>query len=288
MVVKAEQGGKDYTLKDTDQGARLKELGDFVNPYSRDFYDNALKATNKIPPFATGLVPGIGYGAQLPVVMTYADHLIGIDMQPPAIEVAGKVATKLGIDERITLSVGQVEQITDTVQSGSVNIIFDRFLMQHIPDEALNTTLEQFHTILTDDGIFLAEEFNVPTWHFETAAGFDQKSLMAPFTKLRDALRILQERRQTHVDMGGRLIEIVTQHGFTPVYEHVYHIAEDDFKDQHVKTFLAAKPGIVGMGILSEEAFEEAIKAFDAAIHSPDVVAHAAQIHQVAFVKSAA
>ncbi len=87
------------------------------------------------------------------------EKIVGMDISPGMIEIGQKKVQKRGLNERITLEVGDSENLN--YSTGSFDAVSAAFGVRNF--ENLNAGLKEMHRVLSDNGQLLILEFSRPT-----------------------------------------------------------------------------------------------------------------------------
>lgn len=219
----------------------------------------ALQGSLPIAAGARILDIGCGYGASsLELAVLRPTSVLGLDLDRELLGVAGDAARAM--DRRGAVPAGSsVEFLAGNayhlpVADGSVDVVFSRFVFQHIDDPAV-VAAEIFRVLRpgglacvvdVDDGLSISEPPPSPA-----------------FTRLAAALRAAQDGYGGDRYIGRRLAGLLDFHGLTPsavlvLPQAAYHRSEpgDPARQLLMERLLAARPGIVAGGHMPPGQFD--------------------------------
>ncbi|MBV9869588.1 MAG: class I SAM-dependent methyltransferase [Frankiaceae bacterium] len=131
---------------------------------------DSAKAFDLYPPSrALALDFGCGPGRLTGALAQSFDRVVGVDISPSMLDSARKNYAS----ERISFA-----QSTRDIESGSVDLIYSTFVLQHFPKTALVTTFEEFARLLADGGLLIFQYPEEPRW---TLPGIAFKALPTSF-----------------------------------------------------------------------------------------------------------
>ena len=161
---------------------------------------------------------GCGAGRLTHALADHFDHVIGIDIAPSMIDVARRLrAAAPGVEFRVNTS-----NRLESVASGSIDLVYTRLVLQHIPPRYVREYLAEFVRVLSPGGILV---FQLPSADAlpVKVEGRGLKSLLpVPVIALIRAVRRLREfpRMEMHglprgdveqllADLGAPVVDVV-------------------------------------------------------------------------------
>lgn len=108
-------------------------------------------------PVELALSLGCGYGIveRVGIDQKIAHRFVGYDISPEAVAVAAEEAEKAGVGDRIEYAAADLNTIE--LEPGRYGAVFAAQTLHHI--EALEHLLDQIHGSLTEDGLFVVNEY---------------------------------------------------------------------------------------------------------------------------------
>jgi len=269
----------------------------FVNPSERSAYEQDLERIRfqsrmgfnaQTETFLAGLVLndrmtfldlGCGGGEAWPVLLQHVGKIMAVDMDGARLKAGQEIIDANGLEEKVIAIKGDLLHLG--VPDKSVDGVYARLVLQHFTSESRQKAVEEIIRVLKPGGIAVLEDLVIfGTWKiFPSCKALD---------RLQEAFAETYKRRGTEPDMGLKLPGLIKAAGLENIKTGNYQIlslGKDPFKQAHLNILKTAGRGIVGMGIMSPEAFQADLEEFKNHLQNPEVTALSPTMVQVAGYK---
>ena len=279
-----EQGDNTYLTAGNNAEARsgdlerIREQSHAFNIHTNAFYErlNSLGLGKK----ARVLVDfGTGTGGSLPILASYAKHIIATDIEPEKIEAGKRFVKAEGLNQTTTFDfpLGGIASLN--LKSGSVDIVNGRLIWQHLNEEVRSNEMRAAVLALKPGGLFVAEDMNLHTWNLQPST--------ETFSWFLRKLIELYGIKGTEAGMGPKLRSLCEDNGLEVVAEDSYVIesrADDSFKNIHLGIFMAAQAGLINeeRGVMSAKQFSEGMVQLRKDVLDATRTIYAPQMTQIA------
>ncbi len=204
------------------------------------------------------LILGIGPGATLPIWTQHKpERIIGLDSNVRILQTAAEKANEMGWGERVSLLEGKVQDLNTLVDPASIDAVVGRQIWHFVPTAQQAQIMEQVRGVLKPGGDFIAEEIILDTWDLRPPCEAHRK-LVGWFNQL-------YERMETNRNMGEALDLLCQEAGLAVVHRREYSTSTEEVpesKIDHEWILVSAGKGMMKMGIVSQEEFNEALEEF--------------------------
>lgn len=269
----------------------------FVNPQEEEAYRQDLerirfqseKGFNRptdaflgelgLSPQMTFLDLGCGGGEAWPVLLKHIGGVIAVDSDGKRLEAGKDIIEACDLKDRILPTKGDILHLS--IPDRSMDGVYARLVLQHFTVEVRQEVMKEIARVLKNGGVAVLEDLVVfGTWKVDPPSeAFDR--LLVAFEKT-------YQRRGTEPDMGLKLPGLARETGFTGLKVNPYQILSlenDPFKQAHLNILKTAARGIVGMGIMTQEEFQQNMAEFGEHLLNPKTAALSPTMIQLAAYK---